>query len=540
MQKEANEIQPSLRLCYVSRPSAGYCGFHLTRTAWDPYPWVSKVESGSAAEAAGLQAGDCVLEVNGEDVLGQRVREVASRVRAKADRVTLLLWNAGSDPHTAASYISGNGTTPVSLQRLSSCLQSALQLLECPVCLETVPPPAFQCCNGHVLCGSCRTRAEKCPVCRVSLGPRGRCLLADKLHSLLTTMLNQSKEKCAANTKQPQKHPALYLKSRIATDCVHGIDDEQSNPTAATSNGNPSTQDLPDTSCEHAQPKENISPHGRGNAASQSTANDGNSKLNISRVVVKTKASSEENITLCTQQLPDRRISHQISSSYIQKTTPFPLRTRSFSAGQIPVGSESLLGKTFCAEANGLLFHCPFPTKPEPYCCSIVNGPRPLLQHLREVHQGPFVEYFLQLSSSGVTVRLPLSCSKPVAESSLKSFTAHGDLVFFVEVATAATTGRRLIWLWLMGDAVQAERYRLRLTLPEGDTHTGPVFPLTASWGDVVNSNCCVSIEERRYIHGNPEVQLEILDVGSARTKQDSMEDTSTLANSISDPCSSY
>jgi C-terminal processing protease CtpA/Prc len=106
MQKEGHEIEPSLRLCCVSRPSAGYCGFHLTRTAWDPYPWVSKVESGSAAEAAGLQAGDCVLEVNGEDVLGQRVREVATRVRARADRVTLLLWNAGSDPHTAASYVS--------------------------------------------------------------------------------------------------------------------------------------------------------------------------------------------------------------------------------------------------------------------------------------------------------------------------------------------------------------------------------------------------------------------------------------------------
>jgi hypothetical protein len=40
-----------------------------------------------------------VLEVNGEDVLGQRIGEVASRVRARADRVTLLLWNAGSDPH---------------------------------------------------------------------------------------------------------------------------------------------------------------------------------------------------------------------------------------------------------------------------------------------------------------------------------------------------------------------------------------------------------------------------------------------------------
>jgi hypothetical protein len=64
------------------------------------------VESGSAAETAGLQAGDCVLEVNGEDVLGQRIGDVASKVRARGDRVTLLLWNAGSDPHTAASSVS--------------------------------------------------------------------------------------------------------------------------------------------------------------------------------------------------------------------------------------------------------------------------------------------------------------------------------------------------------------------------------------------------------------------------------------------------
>jgi C-terminal processing protease CtpA/Prc len=100
------ENQPSLRLCDVKRPSTGSCGFHLTRTAWDPYPWVSGVESGSAAETAGLQAGDCVLEVNGEDVLGQRIGDVASKVRARGDRVTLLLWNAGSDPHTAATSVS--------------------------------------------------------------------------------------------------------------------------------------------------------------------------------------------------------------------------------------------------------------------------------------------------------------------------------------------------------------------------------------------------------------------------------------------------
>ncbi|GFG33075.1 hypothetical protein Cfor_12100 [Coptotermes formosanus] len=512
MQKKVYEMQPSLRLCDVARPSDGPCGFHLTRTAWDPYPWVSGVESGSPAETAGLQAGDCVLEVNGEDVLGQRIEEVASRVRARADRVTLLLWNAGSDPYTAATCIPGNGTTPGSFQHLSNLLQSVVQLLECPVCFETVPPPAFQCGNGHVTCGRCRSRAERCPVCRVSFGPRARCLLSDKLYSLLTKTMNKNKQKSVANKKQLQKYPALYLKSRIVTDC-RGTAENQLNPSAATSIGNPSTKEYSGSSCEQAELIENTSPYGESSDARQNAADGGNVKLQTSRVVVKPKASSEENISDCSQELMSRRIDEKISSFPMQAASLSPLKTRSLSAGQIPLGRELLPGKTFCTEGHGLSLHCPFPTKSQPYCSSILKGPGALLQHLREAHQGPLVQYFLQSPSCGISVNLPLSGPKALRESSLTSFTVHGD-VFFVEVATGATPGHQLVWLWLLGDANQAERYRLRLALPEGDTHTGPVFPLTASWSDVVNSNCCLSIEERRYIRGNPEVQLEILDVG--------------------------
>lgn len=46
-------------------------------------------------------------------------------------------------------------------------------------------PPGWQCCNGHVLCNNCRGRTVKCPICRVTLGPKGRCLLSDKLFTLL-------------------------------------------------------------------------------------------------------------------------------------------------------------------------------------------------------------------------------------------------------------------------------------------------------------------------------------------------------------------
>jgi hypothetical protein len=316
-----------------------------------------------------------------------------------------------------------------------------------------------------------------------------------------------------ANKKQLQKYPALYLKSRTITDCVRGTPDEQLNPRAETSSGSRSTKASSGISCEQAKLIENTSPYGGSSDASQKSADGGNAKLQNTRVVVKPKASSEENISECNHELMARRIDEKISIFPMQRVTLSPLKTRSLSTGQIPIGSESNPGKTLRTEEYELSLHCPFPTKTQPFCSSILKGPGALLQHLREVHQGPLIQYFLQSPSCRISLNLPLSSSKAITESSLTLFTVHGD-VFFVEVATGATPGHQLVWLWLLGDATQAERYRLRLALPEGDTHTGPVFPLTASWNDVVKSNCCLSIEERRYIRDNPEVQLEILDVG--------------------------
>lgn len=31
------------------------CGFHLTKSKWDPYPWISYVENHSPADLAGLK-----------------------------------------------------------------------------------------------------------------------------------------------------------------------------------------------------------------------------------------------------------------------------------------------------------------------------------------------------------------------------------------------------------------------------------------------------------------------------------------------------
>ncbi|XP_037943716.1 putative uncharacterized protein DDB_G0286901 [Teleopsis dalmanni] len=200
-----------LKLCKIYGCINGTLGLHLSRAPWDPYPWVSNVQKGSSAYRAGLRTGDTVLEFNGCDVLGQKIFEIAARLQehwqSGASYVTVVIWRNKSNTTvglTANGEVveyeddvdnggeddceDGNahhGINQQSLQKFATCLQHIAQLLECPVCLEVIKPPGWQCCNGHVLCNNCRSRSVKCPVCRVPLGPRGRCLLSDKLFTLL-------------------------------------------------------------------------------------------------------------------------------------------------------------------------------------------------------------------------------------------------------------------------------------------------------------------------------------------------------------------
>ena len=40
-------------------------------------------------------------------------------------------------------------------------------LLECPVCMETIKSvPVYQCANGHVICKDCIKKLNNCPICR--------------------------------------------------------------------------------------------------------------------------------------------------------------------------------------------------------------------------------------------------------------------------------------------------------------------------------------------------------------------------------------
>ena len=52
-------------------------------------------------------------------------------------------------------------------QNSSNFEEYTRDLLECPVCMETIKSvPVYQCANGHVICNDCIEKLNNCPICR--------------------------------------------------------------------------------------------------------------------------------------------------------------------------------------------------------------------------------------------------------------------------------------------------------------------------------------------------------------------------------------
>lgn len=71
--------------------------------------------------------------------------------------------------------------------------------------MESAAPPVSQCVHGHILCVICRPKTSRCPVCRVRLG-QGRCLLADKLHTVLRDAFNANNDETLNKTSIASEH----------------------------------------------------------------------------------------------------------------------------------------------------------------------------------------------------------------------------------------------------------------------------------------------------------------------------------------------
>ncbi|CAN0922560.1 E3 ubiquitin-protein ligase SINAT4 [Linum grandiflorum] len=91
---------------------------------------------------------------------------------------------SSSKSHNAAASTNNNprpGINGVPGPNAITPATSVHELLECPVCTNSMYPPIHQCSNGHTLCSTCKVKVHnRCPTCRQELGDI-RCLALEKV-----------------------------------------------------------------------------------------------------------------------------------------------------------------------------------------------------------------------------------------------------------------------------------------------------------------------------------------------------------------------
>ncbi|XP_057202586.1 Na(+)/H(+) exchange regulatory cofactor NHE-RF2 isoform X3 [Triplophysa rosa] len=92
----ASDLKP--RLCVMKKEENGY-GFHLHGEKGKTGQYIRKVERASPAEAAGLRAGDRVVEVNGVNVEKETHHQVVQRIKAVEHETRLLVVDREADEY---------------------------------------------------------------------------------------------------------------------------------------------------------------------------------------------------------------------------------------------------------------------------------------------------------------------------------------------------------------------------------------------------------------------------------------------------------
>lgn len=360
---------------------------------------------------------------------------------------------------------------PSNLQRLSACMSSILVALECPVCLDTIPPPAHQCGNGHLICVKCRVKTERCPVCRMRFS-RGRSLLADKVFNSLTEAFELKDE---AEEARPAK-----LRERL----FGSKKNKQSQPSITMPELKISLVTTPTNKfltriLGKSSSVENLSSNPANLSATPQTLSEFSSNL---------RAKS-----LSTSEICHPPGSHSLSRSPSINSThridvlhyPRSIRPASYH------GSYESLDADLRDKEQ--LYCCPC----EQDCPGLMKA-LDVLQHIQESHEGPLVHYF----KPRLTVSLPL----PFEDTAVVVISTYGSTFFFKVVHQPSGSdkfgpGDTEIWLWLLGSQQQADNYELFLNLKgHGDQGKELNFRCRAlslsshSWTETCKTRCGICL----------------------------------------------
>lgn len=123
-EEEDLSLAPIPRLCHVVKwsDSDGF-GFHLLADKQRKGQYIGKVDPGSAAEGAGLQTGDRIIEVNGVCVLEETHKQVVQRIKSIPNETKLLVI----DPAGQSYYNERNIPISSSLPNVKSIKTPAHQ-----------------------------------------------------------------------------------------------------------------------------------------------------------------------------------------------------------------------------------------------------------------------------------------------------------------------------------------------------------------------------------------------------------------------------
>lgn len=81
----------NLKLISLAFGSSGSVGIRLSKSSWDPFPFVSHVDEESTAQERGLQVGDCILKVDKKNM--KRLSRVQRRENVSRPTSTQELGN---------------------------------------------------------------------------------------------------------------------------------------------------------------------------------------------------------------------------------------------------------------------------------------------------------------------------------------------------------------------------------------------------------------------------------------------------------------
>ncbi|KAL4582463.1 hypothetical protein LXL04_007013 [Taraxacum kok-saghyz] len=98
-------------------------------------------------------------------------------------------------------------------------------VLDCPICLDPLSTPVFQCENGHIACSSCCTKVKrKCPSCCMPIG-YNRCRAIEKVLESIKISCKNSRSGCKETIPYSKKIDHEETCPHTTCSCPHSLCD---------------------------------------------------------------------------------------------------------------------------------------------------------------------------------------------------------------------------------------------------------------------------------------------------------------------------